>query len=148
MRIPSITGSEHALSNWVTDFFQRIGLRDVTRLPVPEAGDTVLGWVDGPADGPTFCLNFHLDTFAVFNGWETDPLTPTIRDNRLYGLGAADMKAGGACVLAVAEVLARAKLKLKGRVLIACTTDEENWSRGAHALIASEALHGCMGALV
>jgi succinyl-diaminopimelate desuccinylase len=108
----------------------------------------VLGWIDGPQDGPTFCLNFHLDTFAVFNGWDTDPLTPTIRGNRMYGLGAADMKAGGACVLAVAEVLARAKPKLKGRVLIACTTDEENWSRGAHALIKSGALHDCIGALV
>jgi succinyl-diaminopimelate desuccinylase len=148
VRIPSVTGEEHAIVDWVTGFFERTGLRGITRLPVAEAGDSVFGWIDGPEDGPTFCLNFHLDTFAAFNGWDTDPLTPTIRGNRMYGLGAADMKAGGACVLAVAEVLARAKPKLKGRVLIACTSDEENWSRGAHALIASGALRSCIGALV
>jgi succinyl-diaminopimelate desuccinylase len=148
VRIPSVTGNEHAIADWAHAFFEQIGLRGIKRLPVAEAGDSVFGWLDGPEDGPTFCLNFHLDTFAVFNGWDTDPLIPTIRGNRLYGLGAADMKAGGACVLAVAEALAAAKPDLNGRVLIACTSDEENWSRGAHALITSGALHGCIGALV
>jgi acetylornithine deacetylase/succinyl-diaminopimelate desuccinylase-like protein len=148
VRINSITNHEQAISDWMAERLAEIGLRDVTRLPVPESGDTVLGWIDGPADGPTFCLNFHLDTFGVFNGWETDPFTPVIRDGRMYGLGVHDMKAGGACILAAAEALVKSKAPLRGRVLLACTTDEENWSRGAHALIASGALRGCIGAMV
>ena len=148
VRINSITNHEQAISDWMATRLAAIGLRDVTRLPVPESGDTVLGWIDGPADGPTFCLNFHLDTFGVFNGWTTNPFEPVIDGDRMYGLGVHDMKAGGACILAAAEALVKSAAPLRGRVLVACTTDEENWSRGAHALIASGALRGCMGALV
>jgi succinyl-diaminopimelate desuccinylase len=93
-------------------------------------------------------LNFHLDTFGVFNGWDSDPFVPVLRDNRMYGLGVLDMKGGGACLLAALEALIESKARLRGRVVLACTTDEENWSRGAHALIQSGALHGCIGALV
>ncbi len=147
VRINSITNHEHAISDWVAAHFARIGLRDIQRLPVPESGDTVLGWIDGPLDGPTFCLNFHLDTFGVFNGWTTNPFEPVIDGDRMYGLGVHDMKAGGACILAAAAALVRGRARLRGRVLVAGTTDEENWSRGAHALIASGALRGCIGAL-
>ncbi len=96
VRINSITNHEQAIADWMANRLSAMGLRDVTRLPVPESGDTVLGWIDGPADGPTFCLNFHLDTFGVFNGWETDPFIPVIREGRMYGLGVHDMKAGDA----------------------------------------------------
>jgi succinyl-diaminopimelate desuccinylase len=148
VRINSITNHEQEIAHWIFDFFTANGLRDIQRLSVPESGDTIIGWVDGPLEGPTFCLNFHLDTFGVFNGWESDPFKPVIRDGRMYGLGVHDMKAGGACILAATQALIHNRPKLRGRVLVACTTDEENWSRGAHALIASGALQGCIGALV
>ncbi len=148
IRIPSITNHEHAIADWVHAWMMKTGLVDLKRLPVSESGDTLIGWLDGPIDGPAMCLNFHLDTFGVFNGWVTDPFEPVIIGRRLHALGAHDMKAGGACILAALEVMQQAKVKLKGRVLLACTTDEENWSRGAHALIASGALKQCIGALV
>ena len=44
-------------------------------------------------------LNGHIDTVPVCEGWETDPFTPVIKDGRMYGLGACDMKAGLACIL-------------------------------------------------
>lgn len=141
--IPSVTGQEHQLAGWMVEHFKAIGLSNVQRLPVEEAADTVVGWIDGPADGPTMMLNFHLDTFAVFEGWRTDPFTPHLEDGRLYGLGAHDMKGGGACILGAVEALIQAGVQLNGRLLVTTTTDEENWSRGAHALIQSGLLENC-----
>jgi acetylornithine deacetylase/succinyl-diaminopimelate desuccinylase-like protein len=148
VRIPSVTNNEGAIANWMHDYMCRAGLRDVRRLPVAESGDTLVGVLDGPLEGPAMLLNFHLDTFDVFNGWDSDPFVPVVRDNRMYGLGTLDMKGGGACLLAALEALITGKAQLRGRVILACTTDEENWSRGAHALIQSGMLRDCVGALV
>ncbi len=148
VRIPSVTNNEGDIANWMHDYMRQLGLRGVQRLPVAESGDTLVGYLDGPADGPALLLNFHLDTFGVFNGWDSDPFVPLVRDERMYGLGTLDMKGGGACLLAALEALIEGKAQLRGRVVLACTTDEENWSRGAHALIQSGALRGCVGALV
>jgi acetylornithine deacetylase/succinyl-diaminopimelate desuccinylase-like protein len=146
--IPSVTGQEHQLADWMVEHFKAIGLSKVQRLPVEAAADTIVGWVDGPASGPTLMLNFHLDTFDVFEGWQTDPFTPHLENGRLYGLGAHDMKGGGACILGAVEALLHSGVRLNGRLLVAATTDEENWSRGAHALIKSGLLENCQYCLV
>ena len=148
--IPSVTNNEQAISDWMFDHFQAIGLSGVDRLPVAESGDTVFGWINGNggSDAPTMMLNFHMDTFDVFAGWETDPFVPHVVDGRLYGLGSHDMKGGAACVLGAAEALIKSGVEFNGRILIAATTDEENWSRGAHALIKRGVLDNCQYALV
>jgi acetylornithine deacetylase/succinyl-diaminopimelate desuccinylase-like protein len=146
--IPSPTGREHQIADWAEAHFRAIGLQGVRRLPVDEAGDTIVGWIDGPADGPSMLINFHLDTFDAFDGWATDPFTPHRDGNRLYGLGSHDMKGGAACALGAVEALIAAGTPLRGRLIVAGTTDEENWSRGAHALIGSGLLQGCRACLV
>jgi acetylornithine deacetylase/succinyl-diaminopimelate desuccinylase-like protein len=146
--IPSVTNQEHEISDWAYEHFKSIGLTRVQRLPIEDSGDTIIGWIDGPAQGLALMLNFHLDTFPVCDGWNTDPFTPHLEDGRLYGLGAHDMKAGGACVLAAVEALIAAGVELGGRLIVSGTTDEENWSRGAHALIKSGLLDGCQYCLI
>jgi acetylornithine deacetylase/succinyl-diaminopimelate desuccinylase-like protein len=89
--IPSETGKEQVIADWLTDFFGGLGLRDVIRLPVEEAGDTVAATLRGEGGGPRMMLNFHLDTFDAFEGWETPPFEPVTRGGRIIGLGAHDM---------------------------------------------------------
>jgi len=146
--IPSVTGKENEIADWVYEHLKALGLSGVQRLPVHEAGDTIVGWINGTASGPTMMLNFHLDTFPVCDGWDTDPFVPHLQNGRLYGLGAHDMKGGGACVLAAVEALTESGIELGGRLLISATTDEENWSRGAHALIESGLLEDCQYCLI
>lgn len=146
--IPSVTGNEQGLADWLVDFLQTRGASAVHRLPVDEAGDTVIGWWDGPAASPVLMLNFHLDTFAAFADWQTPPFTPTIVGDRLYGLGSHDMKGGAACLLAAVEAIVQSGVKLGGKLIVSATSDEENWSRGAHALINSGLLAGCTACLV
>jgi succinyl-diaminopimelate desuccinylase len=146
--IPSVTGTEQALADWLTTHLHTIGFPYVQRLPVAEAGDTVIAWTDAPTDAPGFMLNFHLDTFPPASGWPHDPFQPRLEGNRLYGIGAHDMKGGAAAVLAAAEtLLANPALRSK-RLLVAATSDEENWSRGAHAVINSGLLQNVRYCLI
>ncbi len=135
--IPSVTGEEQPLSDWYFDYFNSLGLSGVQRLAVDEAGDSIVGWIEGSGDGPDFLFNPHIDTFGVAQGWETNPFKGVLDGNRLYGLGSHDMKGGVACALVAIEALLAAKTKLNGRLIVALTSDEENWSRGAHSLINS-----------
>ncbi|MCY3770702.1 MAG: M20/M25/M40 family metallo-hydrolase [Gemmatimonadetes bacterium] len=150
--IPSVTGSEQALGDMLHGHFEEIGLSDVRRIPVEDSGDSLAvripGRGNGRGHGRAFMLNFHQDTFDACDGWETDPWSPVVRDGCVYGLGAHDMKAGAAAVLAAVEAIVRSGVELAGDLIVSATTDEENWSRGAHALIGSGLLAGCAGCLI
>ena len=86
----------------------------------------------GAGSGPVLLLNGHLDTVGV--GGMTDPFSGSVRRGRLYGRGAADMKAGVACILATAARLASAEVS--GELVVALTADEEHASLGMEALVA------------
>ena len=141
--INSITSNEKEISDWVYNYLVDLGLTDVQKLHVEEAGDTIAGYIEGSNEGPTLMLNFHLDTFDAFKDWKTDPLTPTKIGDRLYGLGSHDMKGGAACLLGAIEAIIESEVELRGRVLVTATSDEEYWSRGAHELIKQGYLKDC-----
>jgi len=143
VEIPSETGKEKEIGDWLVKFFEELRLSSITRLPVEEAGDTIVGILEGKKDGPTMMLNFHIDTFDAFEGWDTEPFKVVETDDRLIGLGAHDMKGGAACVLAALEAIVKSGTRLGGRLIVSGTSDEEYWSRGAHALIKSGQIKGC-----
>jgi succinyl-diaminopimelate desuccinylase len=77
--------------------------------------------------GPNFCFAGHTDVVPVGDGaaWTIDPFAGTVRDGRLWGRGASDMKAAIACfVAAVAQRLARGD-EIPGSVSLLITGDEE-----------------------
>jgi len=142
VEIPSETGKEQKIGDWLIKYFEKLGLTQITRLPVEEAGDTVYAVLKG-GNGPKLMLNFHIDTFDAFEGWDTPPFKIVEKDGKLYGLGAHDMKGGAACALAALEAIAKSGVELSGDLIVSGTSDEEYWSRGAHELIKSGILEGC-----
>jgi acetylornithine deacetylase/succinyl-diaminopimelate desuccinylase-like protein len=96
VRIPSIafdghpTEPLHAAAELVRAAFP--GSRFVE---VPGEAPSVYAEYGEPGDGPTVLLYAHYDVQpAPPEGWEGDPFTPTVREGRLYGRGAADDKSG------------------------------------------------------
>ena len=87
VEIPSVTGREQTLADWVFDYLTSLGMDEVKRLPVEDAGDTIVAWLEGSQDGPGMLLLFHLDTFDVCDGWHTDPFKAVRDGNRLYRSG-------------------------------------------------------------
>jgi acetylornithine deacetylase/succinyl-diaminopimelate desuccinylase-like protein len=87
--------------------------------------------------GPTLLLNGHTDTVLAVEGWSSDPWTPRRDGDRLYGLGAADMKSGVAAAMLATRALHQRRDDWRGTVIFTSVVDEEAYSIGAHALIDS-----------
>lgn len=86
-----------------------------------------VGRVRGDA-GPTLVLCAHLDTVSI-DGMTIPPLEPRLRDGRVYGRGAYDMKGSVAAIMVALAALARTPPR--GTVLAALVADEEFASIGA-----------------
>ncbi|HZX81520.1 MAG TPA: succinyl-diaminopimelate desuccinylase [Lysobacter sp.] len=81
----------------------------------------------GDADGPTLVLLGHTDVVpsGPVEDWTSDPFKPEIRDGRLYGRGAADMKGSVAAFVVALERFAKEHPAHRGRVALLLTSDEE-----------------------
>jgi acetylornithine deacetylase/succinyl-diaminopimelate desuccinylase-like protein len=86
-------------------------------------------------DGPILMLNGHIDTVLAAEGWQTDPWQATRDGDRLYGLGACDMKAGMTAAMLAARALDRRRDLWHGTLLFTSVVDEEAYSIGARALV-------------
>ena len=76
---------------------------------------------------PNFCYAGHTDVVPPGNisDWSVNPFKPTVKNNKLIGRGANDMKASIACfVSAVSKFKAKNK-KFKGSISLLITGDEE-----------------------
>jgi acetylornithine deacetylase/succinyl-diaminopimelate desuccinylase-like protein len=88
-------------------------------------------------DGPTLLLNGHTDTVLAVAGWSTDPWAAHRDGDRIYGLGACDMKSGVAAAMLATRALHQHRDRWRGTVIFTSVVDEEAFSIGAHALIDS-----------
>src|SRR5438270_2287323 len=91
----------------------------------------------GAGGGPALVFNGHCDVVSVEprERWTSDPFTAEVRDGRLYGRGACDMKGGIAAMVLAAETLAKLGVDLQGDLIIATNTDEESSGAGGTALV-------------
>ena len=97
--------------------------------------------VPGLSDEPRLVYICHMDTVTLGDGWNAGipPLGAIVRDDKLYGRGACDMKGGLACAIAalvhtLERVAADGALPRRGFSLI-CSVDEEDFMRGSEAAI-------------
>jgi succinyl-diaminopimelate desuccinylase len=86
----------------------------------------VVGLRAGARPRPCVHINGHMDVVPPGAGWTLDPFGGLVRDGKLYGRGACDMKAGLAAGVYAAEALRRAGIALVGTIEISATVDEES----------------------
>jgi acetylornithine deacetylase len=129
--VPGAPG-ERAIGEYVADELAALGL--AVRCHEPEPGRiSVTGRLAGTGGGRSLMLNAHYDTVGV-EGMAT-PFSGEVRDGRLYGRGAYDMKGSLAACLAAAKALRDTGVRLRGDVLIAAVADEEYGSIGTADLV-------------
>ena len=105
-----------------------------TEAPRDEAWGLVGSW--GGDDGPTVVLNGHVDVVPPGEtGWTTGPWSGEVRDGRVHGRGACDMKAGLACQLLAVRALREAGVRLRGRVVLQSVVGEEDGGLGTFATL-------------
>lgn len=107
---------------------------DVTTAPVEPGRENVTVTLAG-GNGPGLLLLGHTDVVPLGEGWTVDPYGGLIRDGRIYGRGASDMKGGLAAALAALAALRGTTLS--GPVDLAAVVDEEETGKGIRAYIAS-----------
>ncbi len=130
-------GDERKIVKVIQEKLHRLGLDgSEVASEIPERPN-LLFRLQGMGHGPTLLYVAHTDTKPVGDvrdKWETDPFAATVKDGRLYGLGAADMKAAVAAFTYAVAALKQAG-PLKGDLLLALVADEEGGGRyGAHYL--------------
>lgn len=90
-------------------------------------GDVSNLWATHGNGDPVFVFLGHTDVVPTGpeNEWTSPPFEPTIRDGKLYGRGAADMKSGVAAMTVAAERFVTVHPKHRGTVGVLLTSDEE-----------------------
>ncbi|SDX99515.1 succinyl-diaminopimelate desuccinylase [Nitrosomonas halophila] len=84
-------------------------------------------WARRGTEGPVVCFAGHTDVVPTgpLSQWDSDPFTPTIRDGKLFGRGAADMKTSLAAFVTAIEAFVEAHPDHKGSIALLITSDEE-----------------------
>lgn len=139
VKIPSLSGNEKAVQEYIFNWFVERSI-PVKYQVVEDGLINVVAEVNGISSGPTLLLCGHTDTALPVDGWDTEPFIPTRIKNKLYGLGAMDMKSGIATAMLTVEALANCKSLWNGTIIFAAVSDEEAYSRGARGLI-KEGIH-------
>jgi acetylornithine deacetylase len=123
---------ESEIAQFIADWARGAGL-EAELLEETAGRPSVIVRARGSGGGRTLLLCGHIDTVNVEG--MTDPHTPRVDGDRLYGRGTYDMKAGVAAALIAAREAAA--MELAGDVVVAAVADEEHSSIGVQ-----EALRG------
>jgi succinyl-diaminopimelate desuccinylase len=91
---------------------------------------------EGSGSGPCVHFNGHLDVVQTGAGWTVDPFAGVVRDGKVYGRGACDMKGGIAAAIVAVEALIDSGIELPGAIEISGTVDEESGGYGGVAYLA------------
>ena len=137
VQIPSPTGQEGRLSAFFAEYMESFGL-EVRKYEYEQGRPNLLAeWV-GNDQGKKFVFNGHMDVFPPPVGVRSKfgPWSGVIEDEKLYGQGAGDMKAGDCAAMMAVRILKEKGYVPNGRVLLSFMVDEENTSEmGVRSLL-------------
>jgi len=160
VNISSPTGEEGEIGRYLADRFESVGLK-ATLQEADQDRYNAVGVLEGDGSGLSLMFNGHMDT--SFTGREKVGLKggygllPTlssgskaiVEGNRIYGLGATNMKGGLAAFTMAAETIKKAGVRLRGDLVIAGVIGEiimapvdeykdaklRGYTRGTHYLV-------------
>lgn len=155
LAVPSVTGTaaesdaQHRLADrcrqlgldvdlWSIDLPTLLAEPDFPGLEAPRTEAWGLVAIHDPGrGGPTVVLDGHIDVVPTGEpaDWSVGPWSGLARGDRVFGRGAADMKAGLVCQLAAITALARAGVDLRGRVALWSVVGEEDGGLGTFATL-------------
>lgn len=156
---PSVSGDEGAFQSWLPGRLSQLGL-DVDSVDLDLAGLSehwafssefergqavaVLAGIggadqDGGTSARTLLIDAHVDVVPAGHeqDWTSPAFRPEVRDGRLYGRGACDMKGGLAAAAVALAAIRDAGVELPGWVRLACVVGEEDGGSGTLGLLAT-----------
>lgn len=108
-----------------------------------ETVTNVLAVLNGSGPGRRLVINGHLDTYPVVDEaeWSHGPFSGAVKDGRIYGRGACDMKCGIACGLLCFLQMADWRAHWRGQLVLTLVGDEQSMGlRGTKYLLDTQPL--------
>src|SRR5215469_10845146 len=135
-------GRESVAADLIQARLEKLGF-GIERVGAEPGRDCLIATLRGSEGRPTLIFNRHLDVQPVGPGWTHDPFGAEIENDRLYGNGVYDMKAGVAAFVLAAEAFARSGRRLRGNIVVQAVADEvSGGTKGTGHLFAQKRLQG------
>jgi succinyl-diaminopimelate desuccinylase len=155
VRVPSVfdpaqpDGNERAATDLIASLLDQWGLQYQRWEVAPERPNLVVD-LPGTRPGPTLIFEGHTDvvTAGDLSDWSVPPFGALMRDGRLYGRGACDMKGGVVAMLYAARALQGAGCDYAGAVRLAILADEEGMMQGAKGFVSGGFLADATAAVI
>lgn len=108
IKIKSYSGEEKNLRVFISEWFDKRGIKNFVQ------DENLIVRINGQNKNKAFIFNSHLDTVSSGDlKWKYGPWNPTLIGDKVFGLGASDMKSGIAASMLLAE-----KIKKSGKPLV------------------------------
>ena len=119
----SVTPEDGGCQELVAARLERAGFR----CEPMKFGEVSNLWARRGSEHPVVCFAGHTDVVPTgpLKEWHSDPFVPTLRDGKLYGRGAADMKSSIAAFVVAAERFVAERPRHAGSIALLLTSDEE-----------------------
>ncbi|MCE2971134.1 MAG: succinyl-diaminopimelate desuccinylase [Burkholderiales bacterium] len=120
---PSVTPEDGGCQDAIAQRLTPLGFVAET---IARKGTTNL-WLRRGRERPLIVLAGHTDVVPTgpLHDWTSPPFEPTLRDGRLYGRGASDMKSSLAAFVVAVEEFVAAHPRHRGSIALLLTSDEE-----------------------
>ena len=141
-------GNELEAAQILDDFFRAHGIETEVDEFLSGRANLLAKLPGEGRDVPSLMLCGHMDVVPAGGlAWDADPFAAELRDGKIYGRGASDMKSGLAAMAVALANLKQEGTALPGDVLFAATAGEEVDCRGARRFVERGILEG-VGAVV
>lgn len=135
-RVESFTTEETKCARFLQDFFRNEGI-DAELQEVDPGRFQTIARIPGTGGGRSLMLNGHIDIDPIPSGVSHDPWEPVEEGDVLWGAGLGNMKGGVASMVMAGAAIKRARLNLRGDVVIACVVGELQGGPGTVHLLKS-----------
>jgi succinyl-diaminopimelate desuccinylase len=136
IQFPSLNppGEEKACSDFLASTLKNAGL-EVETYEFAPGRPSIVARKRGATDAKPLTFTGHIDVVPLGEkSWTADPFAGEIRDGKLYGRGASDMKAGVAAFVAATIAQTENDAPLKRGITLVITAGEETGCEGAFHL--------------
>ena len=131
VRTDSTNGKEGGLGRQLADQLEALNAGRVWCEEVFDGRVNTLWEIDSGKPGPHLLFTGHLDTKPVCEGWTRDPFDAAIINQRLFGHGVMDMKAGLGCQVGAMKTLIDGRIPFCGKITFAAVCDHMGDQTGA-----------------
>lgn len=130
---PETDGYETKVAEYIYQYFLNEGI-EAQLVEVKDGRPNVIAKIEGSGNGPALMLTGHMDTVPAYD-MDIEPFKGEIKDGKLYGRGAVDMKGPLAAMILSLVAIKRSDITLKGDLIFAGVIEEEYKSFGTEYLV-------------